>query len=850
MANTLTGDKLVYASFPIIKSEEDPEGNLIVYGKATDGSVDSDYQIVDPEWSAKALEKWMNTGANVRVQHNPKLYPAGKGVELETTPDGHFVKALIVEETAKKLVKHGILQAYSVGIAHPVIERDMTGKARGGIIKGNENTEIYEISLVDRPANRSCGISLMKSAVSPEAVEGAWQYGDLDDLLLKAEKADRELDERIDQYMDEKRAWKAAEPSIGKASTGTDYLVARSSWQKWNDEGEELGFDVDGRDGYFKWLQKRDFDRGVGGGVDRDKLPANAFADPENRKYPIVTPKDVSDAAGLVGHASNPDRVKQNIIRIANRKGPEFAAKLPDSWTKKGADVEKGMKCPECGNMNDAGAKKCDCGASMKSVKADYLLEQVAKGLMSIDEAREELAKAMKPKKKPFPGAAEPMDGKDSDGDGQDADEPTDKGASLMEGSAQNAGPLEGKPSFGEKGPGGDAMKPAYEHREPDGTTTVEPLEHDAGMSTTKDPVPDKVPSSVKTISYSHQRMHDALCAAYSEVSVKSVYPSLNTFADAIDPNFWRDAAAEADRAGKAKKTARLRSLAQQAEAVKSMDTGLLSDARADLFKMFMDSYPNVHLTPSSPPQPGQFKRPFISGGHADLKPSGKPRIPSGTHVPEPGDFGRGPLTTGHERPSPANKGNLNTSVATGSVRSYYPDASRAATLNAIQAMHDHICRTYPDTCALAPSDKVLPNDMAASAVPQPVQPARQGTAPGEKSVDPDLVKSIVAQEISSLRDQYEETISKYEKKISKMQKEIDELGSQPDPAQAPVRGAVRKAAAPVAPVEKAATAPGDDEERAYYAYLVKAANSGIPEYREKAQAVLEELSLKKLLNS
>jgi hypothetical protein len=794
------------------------------------------------------------------VQHNPKLYPAGKGIELEVTPDGHYVKSLVVEDTAKKLVKAGVLQAYSVGIAHPVIERDMTGKARNGIIKGNEHTEICEISLVDRPANRSCGITLMKSAASAEAVEGSWEYGDLDDLLLKAEMVEESTDDHVSEWLKEKTAWKNAEPTIGKAATGTDYLTARVAWQKWNDEGENFGFDLDGQAGYQKWLGKRDFDRGVGGGVDRDKLPESAFADPKNRKYPIVSPKDVADAAGLVGHAENPGAVKDRIISIAQRKGPEFEARLPDSWKKKGADMEDKAKCPQCGNMNAASAKKCDCGASMKAKKSvntnaeiDALLEQVAKGSVSVEEARAELAKAVKPKgkKKPFPGAAEPMDGKDSDGDGQDADKPeVDKGSSLMDGSAQDAGPLEGKPSFGEKGPSGGAMQPAYQHREPDGTTTVEPLEHDAGMATDKDPVPDKVPASVKTISYSHQRMHDALCAAYSEVSVKSVYPSLETFADAIDPNFWRDAAAEAERAGKMKKTARLRSLAQQAEAVKSMDQAMLADARADLFKMFMDSYPNVHLTPSSPPQPGQFRRPFLNGGHAQMKPSGKPRIPNSTHVPEPGDFDRGPLTAGQERPSPANKGNLNTSVATGAVRSYYPAASRTATLNAIQAMHDHICQTYPDTCALAPADKVLPQDMAASAVPEPVSPARQGTAPGEKSIEPDVIKSIVAQEISALRGEYEEKISKYEKKISKMQKEIDELGSQPDPAQAPVRGAVRKAAAPVAPVEKAATAPGDDEEGAYYAYLLKAASSGIPEYREKAQAVLDKLSLEKLLNS
>ena len=51
------------------------------------------------------------------------------------------------------------MRAYSIGIANPTIRRDTAGKAHGGIITGGE---IVEISLVDRPANKSCGIRLVK----------------------------------------------------------------------------------------------------------------------------------------------------------------------------------------------------------------------------------------------------------------------------------------------------------------------------------------------------------------------------------------------------------------------------------------------------------------------------------------------------------------------------------------------------------------------------------------------------------------------------------------------------------------------------------------------------------------
>lgn len=71
-------------------------------------------------------------------------------------------------------------------------------------------------------------------------------------------------------------------------------------------------------------LTKRDFDPNVGGGVDRDKIPAKDFAG-KNRSFPIVTPGDVSDALMSIGRAgpNNYDEatLRRNILRIAKRKG-------------------------------------------------------------------------------------------------------------------------------------------------------------------------------------------------------------------------------------------------------------------------------------------------------------------------------------------------------------------------------------------------------------------------------------------------------------------------------------------------------------------------------------------------
>lgn len=69
---------------------------------------------------------------------------------------------------------------------------------------------------------------------------------------------------------------------------------------------------------------KRNFDRNVGGGVDRDKIPAKDFAG-RHRSFPIVTQEDVSDALESVGRAGEDNydaaTLRRRIIAIARRKG-------------------------------------------------------------------------------------------------------------------------------------------------------------------------------------------------------------------------------------------------------------------------------------------------------------------------------------------------------------------------------------------------------------------------------------------------------------------------------------------------------------------------------------------------
>lgn len=95
------------------------------------------------------------------MSHDPRR-PIGKGISCETDSQGRtHVQTLVVDKQAKKLVRAQVLRCYSVGISNPRIERDVTGKAVGGVITGGE---IVELTLCDRGSNPSCGLRIVKSA--------------------------------------------------------------------------------------------------------------------------------------------------------------------------------------------------------------------------------------------------------------------------------------------------------------------------------------------------------------------------------------------------------------------------------------------------------------------------------------------------------------------------------------------------------------------------------------------------------------------------------------------------------------------------------------------------------------
>jgi hypothetical protein len=149
-------------SIPVVKSAPGSDGYLRVYGACTSGSVDRDLERVDMQAARRWLETWLATGGNVRLAHDA-LRPVGKGVGLDFKPEGAYLTSIVVDPLAAEMVRAGVLTAYSIGVSRPGFRADPTGKA-ARVITDNPagGTEVSEVSLVDRPSNADCDITISR----------------------------------------------------------------------------------------------------------------------------------------------------------------------------------------------------------------------------------------------------------------------------------------------------------------------------------------------------------------------------------------------------------------------------------------------------------------------------------------------------------------------------------------------------------------------------------------------------------------------------------------------------------------------------------------------------------------
>ena len=141
-----------YFGVPITKAANDPNDPDVVYveGPVTGGAVDFDGQILDPDFTRRSLDEWMHGSersrphGNIRQQHSQFLPPAGKAVWLDHRNDGSYIRGKIVEPVAVKLVREGVYQDFSIGVAAPKFVYDPRAP-KGRCVDGRT----VEVSITD-----------------------------------------------------------------------------------------------------------------------------------------------------------------------------------------------------------------------------------------------------------------------------------------------------------------------------------------------------------------------------------------------------------------------------------------------------------------------------------------------------------------------------------------------------------------------------------------------------------------------------------------------------------------------------------------------------------------------------
>ena len=405
MAAVLSPDQeIVHAPLAeITKWEDGPDGSLYVYGRATTPEVDTDEQILKESWSGPALQEWMEKAPTIRVQHNGLRDPAGSGVRVEINRDGdgaHWVKGVVDEPIAQRLVRKGHLRAFSVGVAAPVIERDMTGKAKGGIITGGR---IVEVSLVDSPANRSCFLEMAKAdkngnpewtgaltapdevlaKVAEPAVTKAAANGKTVTVELpknvSVSFSPKDLAKLVEhrKVAEQREVVKVAEPDVAKAGivgehgpelvplTGADEIVTPALKAMMGAEAA---------------IYKRDIDTAT-----RRRLASEGRA-LSNLSYPVETHEDADNAVTLLlsGHG-NVAAARRMVSRIARKEGwKDILERLKGAKKGKKADkaadpdVTKCMKCDGSGMVDGSPCPSCKPKKAKKAVRK-ALAPEVAK---------------------------------------------------------------------------------------------------------------------------------------------------------------------------------------------------------------------------------------------------------------------------------------------------------------------------------------------------------------------------------------------------------------------------------------------------------------------------------------
>jgi len=755
--------RIQHVSFPILKFDKTPDGDLVVYGKCTDGTVDADHQIVDPGWSARELKKWLSTGGNMRVQHSPFLYPAGKGLALELDKDGqggHYLKALVCETNAKNLVEKGVLRDFSIGILDPQIVFK-SRIAPGGTICGGS---IGEVSLVDRGSNKNTTFEIAKS-IEGGGVRLVAKTVSLSPMARVALGKKKKIVDSSGRDVSDVPPGDFAGPNHTFPIKGpADVPDAASLAHHADDPGA-----VRSR---IRSIAHRKF------GMEDSDLPPSLQNKPSNKARMKPCPA-----------CSGPD---SDCEKCGGKGMVLKAVKVPDGMKPcptchgDGKILEGHRDCPDCENgfvkkTAKPGVIKSDAADDAPGDEgdddgtiADYDADTDAAGDDSDDDADD--------------GSSE-GDGDDKSTSGSKKKQKLPKSLRLALKAQKNAlqaaarGDNGGNTPAGVRGkPDRDAaesgygtakdktMKPAGKHREPDGAQ-VEGVEHDASMNSTTEPGDETgVPGSSWGVTKSApsdgmRRLHDLTCPGHKWKLVRKAY-GVTDVVSALPVQEIQSVAIEAITKGRADEAAYFTDVLRTIGEMQSIGPDTLLDAR----KAFPELFPNTKPTQQSNIKPTQFRRGYQSAGRPSLSAgseSGHSSLPNATvHSVSASDFQRGYIQSGRANSSPG-EGRQATAGT----------AAFGQAINSLAQLHQSVRALWPDMCPI----NVSLQDYTAAEGQTGIKPGQRPTfamAPGQtKSIETDAERKL------------RKKLAKAEILNKSLAAENAALGALPDPEQAPYRG-------------------------------------------------------------
>jgi phage head maturation protease len=304
---------------PLSKVEKKADGSCIVSGYASTPTLDLDGEIISREAIEKALPGYW-TWRNIREMHQPSAVGVAQEANVDDT--GLFLTSKITDKSAVQKVIDEVYKGYSIG-------------GRKMAKTGNTITEIelIEISLVDRPANPECKISLAKSAkrLLKAATAGETNAGG---YLLKAKNPPAARD---GFSLPAKVMCKAH--GIGDCDKCTCAMHKAVDCAECAKAAKAQGpkpttFLVPGLNGNvdepqlfesLEELAKRNFD------TSQRRAAANSGDALPDGSFPIKNQSDLDNAVRLAGRGKNPKAAKAHIRAMAAKHG----LKLPEKWSEK-----------------------------------------------------------------------------------------------------------------------------------------------------------------------------------------------------------------------------------------------------------------------------------------------------------------------------------------------------------------------------------------------------------------------------------------------------------------------------------------------------------------------------------